>query len=280
MDLQLYNSVSAACSRQITRQYSTSFSLGIQLLDKRMHDPIYSIYGFVRLADEIVDTFHAHEPARLLKAFRAETEEALQRRFSLNPVLNAFQAVVHQYHIDPETIELFLQSMETDLERDRHFRISYDQYILGSAEVVGLMCLSVFTDGNKEKYRALKPYAMKLGSAFQKVNFLRDMRSDFEQLGRIYFPGVQFHHFSDEDKKKIEKEIDHEFTEALKGIQMLPPGARLGVYVAYLYYQSLFSKIKTAPAQMVLKQRFRISNAKKLWLMCAGVLRYRLGMVL
>lgn len=277
MQQQLYDTVSAACSRQVTRHYSTSFTLGINLLAKKLHDPIYSIYGFVRLADEIVDTFHAHQPAMLMADFRAATEDAIRNKFSLNPILHAFQSVVHQYQIDAETIELFIQSMECDLHAQVHDRHSYDRYILGSAEVVGLMCLRVFTDGNQKQYDALKPYAMRLGSAFQKVNFLRDIKADYEQLGRVYFPGVSFSSFSDEAKCKIESEIKDDFEIAVRGIRMLPPAARLGVYTAYLYYRSLFAKIRATPARVIVNQRIRISNRRKLWLLCAGMVRNNLG---
>ncbi len=277
MSLQLYNTVSAACSRQVTHHYSTSFTLGINLLAKRLHDPIYSIYGFVRLADEIVDTFHAYQPKILMTDFRAASEDAIRSKFSLNPILHAFQSVVHQYDIDAATIELFLQSMETDLYAQSHDRYSYDNYILGSAEVVGLMCLRVFTHGNPKQYDLLKPYAMRLGSAFQKVNFLRDIRADYEQLGRIYFPDVSFSTFSDEAKQKIELEIREDFEIAVRGIRMLPHGARLGVYTAYLYYRALFSKIKATPARAILNERIRISNRRKLWLLCTGMVRHNLG---
>jgi len=277
MQLPLYNKVSAACSKQVTRHYSTSFTLGINLLTPKFHDPIYSIYGFVRLADEIVDTFHDHQPRMLMSEFRTATAQAIGSRFSLNPILHAFQGVVHQYGIDDETIELFLQSMETDLEAATHDRESFEQYILGSAEVVGLMCLRVFTNGNPEKYETLKPFAMRLGSAFQKVNFLRDMRADYEQLGRLYFPDVSFLDFTEEQKDRIEQEIHLDFEAAMHGIRMLPSGARLGVYVAYLYYRSLFAKIRATPARAILRRRIRISNSKKLWLMCAGMLRHNFG---
>lgn len=277
MQPQLYDTVSAACSKQVTRHYSTSFTLGINLLGKKLHDPIYSIYGFVRLADEIVDTFHAHQPAMLMVDFREATEEAIRTKFSLNPILHAFQSVVHQYYIDAETIELFMQSMDSDLHAQVHDRHSYDRYILGSAEVVGLMCLRVFTDGNQKQYEVLKPFAMRLGSAFQKVNFLRDIKADYEQLGRVYFPGVSFSSFSDEAKHKIECEIKDDFEIAVRGIRMLPPAARLGVYTAYLYYRSLFAKIRATPARAILNQRIRISNRRKLLLLCAGMVRNNLG---
>lgn len=277
MQQHLYDTVSAACSRQVTRHYSTSFTLGINLLARKLHDPIYSIYGFVRLADEIVDTFHAHQPLMLMSDFRKATEEAIEKQFSLNPILHAFQCVVHKYQIEPETIELFLQSMETDLYAQVHDRHSYDKYILGSAEVVGLMCLRVFTNGNDRQYEMLRPYAMRLGSAFQKVNFLRDIKADYEQLGRVYFPGVSFDGFSDEAKRKIESEIHDDFETAMHGIRMLPSGARLGVYTAYLYYRALFAKIKSTPARAIVNKRIRISNRRKFWLMCTGMVRYNLG---
>lgn len=275
----LYDIVSAACSRQITRRYSTSFTLGIRLLSRRLHDPVYSIYGFVRLADEIVDTFHTQPQSSLLADFHSQTQEAIRNRFSLNPVLHAFQLVVHRYGIDQESIDCFLRSMEIDLEAKMHDRQSYDTYILGSAEVVGLMCLRVFTDGDAAQYEQLRPYAMRLGAAFQKVNFLRDLCADHQQLGRVYFPGVSFDTFCDHTKRTIEHEIQEDFEVALAGIKVLPSGARLGVYTAYLYYRALFAKIRATPAQIIQRQRIRISNRRKFWLMCTGMVRHNIGML-
>jgi len=279
MQRQLFDQVSIACSRKITRSYSTSFSLGIRLLAQRLHDPIYGIYGFVRVADEIVDTFHDQDRALLFAEFRQATRDAIDRRISTNPVLHAFQRVVHTYHIEWEIIDLFLQSMEMDLGDRKYDRSTFEQYIVGSAEVVGLMCLRVFTNGDAGMYDGLKPFAMRLGAAFQKVNFLRDIRADYEDLGRMYFPGVSFNMFSETEKQRIEAEIAEDFAHAVIGIRNLPSGARLGVYTAYLYYRALFSKIRKTPATSIVNQRIRISNPRKLWLMCAGMLRHNIGML-
>ncbi len=275
----LFDEVSIACSKMITRKYSTSFSLGISFLAKKIHAPIYSIYGFVRLADEIVDSFHGFDKEQLLTQFKNETREALVKRISLNPVINSFQEVVHTYNIEEELIEKFLYSMELDLGKQEYNEELYKNYILGSAEVVGLMCLRVFTEGDENLYSELKPSAMKLGSAFQKVNFLRDIQADYEHLGRTYFPGVNLKKFANEDKRRIETEIEAEFKDALTGIKQLPSGARCGVYLAYMYYRKLFSKIKGVPAESVMKERIRISNGRKFGLMINSVLRYQFNVL-
>jgi phytoene synthase len=263
----LFDHVSLRCSRMITRTYSTSFSLGIRLLAKPFRDPIYSLYGFVRLADEIVDSFHEYPKERLLNQFRQQTDEALADGISLNPVLNSFQSVVHRYAIDRELIDTFLDSMEMDLQQQFYTRSLYEKYILGSAEVVGLMCLRVFTDGDNQAYESLRYPAMKLGSAFQKVNFLRDVRADSQELGRVYFPHVNLERFSAEDKAAIEAEIEADFREALTGIRKLPPGARKGVFLAYSYYRILFDKIRRLPPQRIMTERIRVPNAQKFGLM-------------
>ena len=273
----LFDQVSTQCSRMTTRAYSTSFSAGIYFLRKDLRDPVYAIYGFVRFADEIVDSFEGYDKKYLLQKFKADTYEAIEAKISLNPILNSFQHVIHQYEIDLELIEIFLNSMEMDLEETAHSRSSYDRYILGSAEVVGLMCLCVFTEGCKKKYAELKPYAMKLGSAFQKVNFLRDLKADYQHLGRSYFPNVDLSGFSLEAKREIEKEIDSEFKEALVGIKKLPSSSRGGVYLAYVYYYSLFKKIRSIPAQRIMQERIRISNGHKLRLMFNSMLQFKLN---
>jgi len=270
---QLFDQVSAKCSKQITRTYSTSFSLGINFLNRKIHEPIYGIYGFVRLADEIVDSFHNYDKHELLKRFSNETELAIAQKISLNPVLNSFQKVVNKYRIEPELIEAFLNSMEMDLRQTSHDTQSFNEYILGSAEVVGLMCLRVFTDGNEALYQQLKPAAMKLGSAFQKVNFLRDMQQDYEILGRSYFPGINFKEFNHSQKKEIENDINNDFNHALDGIKKLPRSSRLGVYIAYVYYRSLFSKIHALPAERIMRQRIRIANKTKISLLINSVIR-------
>lgn len=274
---KLYDEISSESSKMITRKYSTSFSLGIYYLDRGIHEPIYSIYGFVRLADEIVDSFHGYDKENLLKKFREDTAQAIEDKISLNPVLNSFQAVYHQYNIDWELVDLFLNSMEMDLNQTTYNPEQYDEYILGSAEVVGLMCLRVFTDNDDNLYKKLKPYAMKLGSAFQKVNFLRDVKADFEALGRTYFPSVDMMNFSEADKSRIEAEIEDEFNEALIGIKQLPESSRKGVYLAYYYYKKLFMKIRRLPPNRILDARIRIPNIQKIALFFQSSLRLKLN---
>lgn len=275
----LFDQVSFKTSKLITRKYSTSFSLGINFLDRRMHDPIYAIYGFVRLADEIVDSFHDFDKASLIAEFRKDTVKAISEGISLNPVLHSFQETVRKYSIEWELIDTFLKSMEMDLEDRVYDRLEYENYILGSAEVVGLMCLRVFTEGDKGLYDALMPSAMKLGAAFQKVNFLRDASNDFENLGRTYFPGVDIRSMSHDDKKKIEDEIEGDFKDALQGIKKLPKSSRRGVYLAYLYYHKLFHKIKRVPPHKILTERIRIANSRKLTIMFDSLLRHQLNLL-
>ena len=275
----LFDNVSENCSKITTHTYSTSFSMGIYFLNKSLRNPIYSIYGFVRFADEIVDSFHGYDKKYLLDKFKSDTEDAIKNKISLNPILNAFQKVVHQYNIEQKLIDIFLMSMEMDLEKVDYSQKKYQQYILGSAEVVGLMCLHVFTEGNKELYEQLKPFAMKLGAAFQKVNFLRDMKADYNTLGRTYFPTVDITQFTSLEKKLIEQEIEKDFNEALVGIRKLPRSSKGGVYLAFVYYKSLFRKIKNVPAQRVLTERIRISNANKFGLMINSMLRYQMNLL-
>ncbi len=275
----IFDAVSVAASKLVTKTYSTSFSLGINCLSKKFHHPIYSIYGFVRCADEIVDSFHEYDKPILLAEFRQETLKSIERKISLNPVLNSFQAVVHQYGIDMDLIECFLKSMEMDLYKDAHNPASYNQYILGSAEVVGLMCLRVFTEGSDSMYETLKPAAMKLGAAFQKVNFLRDLQADFKLLGRVYFPAVDLERFSEAEKRSIEEEIQQDFDAALTGIKQLPVSSRFGVYVAYVYYKALFAKIKSLPSARIMQERVRINNYRKAGLLAGSFLKHRLGIL-
>lgn len=275
----LFDQVSTHCSKYTTKNYSTSFSLGIYFLDKKYHTPIYNIYGFVRFADEIVDTFEGYDQDYLLNKFWQDTYEAIEQGISLNPILNSFQHTVNKYNIERELIDTFMKSMAMDLNKKIYSLEGYKEYILGSAEVVGLMCLRVFTNGDEQSYQAMKPYAMRLGAAFQKVNFLRDAKADFEELGRSYFPGVNLAEFTPEDKLLIEKEIEEDFEEALKGIKMLPAGAKRGVYLAYIYYRKLFGKIKSAPASRVMNERIRISNPRKFTLMMSSMLRYQFNML-
>ncbi|MBA2249211.1 MAG: phytoene/squalene synthase family protein [Chitinophagaceae bacterium] len=275
----LFDSVSVQCSKLTTHTYSTSFSLGIYFLQKRMRDPIYSIYGFVRFADEIVDSFDGYNKKRLLQQFKDQTYDAILYRISLNPILNSFQQAFHQYKISPELIETFLHSMEIDLYKKRYTAENYEQYIYGSAEVVGLMCLHVFSDGDVNLYNELKPFAMKLGAAFQKVNFLRDIQSDYQTLGRTYFPNVELTGFTGHAKKEIEKEIENDFKESLSGIKKLPVSSRGGVYLAYVYYNSLFKKIKKIPAERVMTERVRVSNSEKMRLMLNSMFQYKLNLL-
>lgn len=272
---EIFDQLSAECSKMITKRYSTSFSLGIYFLNSKLRRPIYAIYGFVRLADEIVDSFHDYDKAILLSKFRRDCFEAIEDGISLNPVLNSFQEVVNKYKIQKELIELFLQSMEMDLRQEIYTAEKYDQYILGSAQVVGLMCLHVFTEGNQAQYDKLKDSAMTLGSAFQKVNFLRDINADYNDLSRTYFPDVNLSAFSNGDKTRIEEEISSEFQSALVGIRQLPDSSRNGVYLAYVYYKKLFDKIKRTSAEKVMSKRIRISNAHKFRLMFDSIIRYK-----
>ncbi|MCB0662134.1 MAG: phytoene/squalene synthase family protein [Saprospiraceae bacterium] len=277
--MPLYDRVCQECSKLITNRYSTSFSLGIRVFDKRFRGPIYAIYGFVRFADEIVDTFHGHDKKGLLDRFREETWRAIEEKISLNPVLHAFQETVHQYHIERTLIEAFLDSMEMDLYKSDHEKASYDTYIYGSAEVVGLMCLRVFVEGDSDQYDSLKDSARSLGAAFQKVNFLRDMKSDFNERGRVYFPGVDFTTFTEADKKAIEDDIQADFTHAMEGIKRLPKGARFGVYLAYRYYIKLYEKIRNAPCALVTQQRIRVPDSRKIFLLFTSAVRNRAGLI-
>jgi phytoene/squalene synthetase len=259
--IKLYEEVSFNCSELITKKYSTSFSLGINTLDKKIHKPIYAIYGFVRFADEIVDTFHNLDKETILNQFEEDTYDSINKKFSTNPVLHAFQSVVNKHKIKKDHIQAFLNSMRMDLTMKDFTQKSYEDYIYGSAEVVGLMCLKVFCDD--KEYNKLESYAISLGSAFQKVNFLRDIRSDFEERGRVYFPGVKFETFSETDKKSIEKDIAKDFSNALIGIKMLPSVARSGVYLSYKYYLELLDKINSKDSSTIKTERVRISNIKK-----------------
>ncbi len=277
--MELFYRVSRACSKITTESYSTSFSSAIRLLHSDLQTPIHNIYGFVRFADEIVDTFHAYDKNALLSEFKVETFAAIERGISLNPILQSFQETVNKYHITHDLISAFFASMEMDLDRTSYNENGYNVYIYGSAEVVGLMCLHIFCDGNKEQYYHLKPFARSLGAAFQKVNFLRDMQADYNELKRIYFPGCDFSNFTLPDKTLIEEDIQKDFDNAFKGILQLPMKARFGVYVAYKYYQSLFKKIKKLQPQKVLEQRIRIPNYSKAMIFAKASLRSRLNLL-
>lgn len=261
-----FDEISDLTAKNITKKYSTSFSIGILCLDKSIRNAIYQIYGFVRVADEIVDSFHGYDKKKLIDEFEEDTYKSIERKISTNPVLNSFQAAVHAYNIDKKLIEAFLYSMRMDLEAKEHDKSSYDTYIYGSAEVVGLMCLYVFVNGNMEEYIRLRPQAMKLGSAFQKINFLRDIKEDSIQLGRIYFPSLNLTKFDDNTKNELIAEIEQEFEIAFEGIKKLPFKARFGVYLAYKYYRTLAAKIKQMPTSVLLKQRASVSNFTKLFL--------------
>lgn len=273
--IDLYNTTTLECSKLITQHYSTSFTLGIKTLHKKFHLPVYAIYGFVRYADEIVDTFHKHDKKTLLERFKADTYQAIEEKISLNPVLHAFQLVVNQYKIEKELIEAFLHSMEMDLYYQDYNREGYEEYIYGSAEVVGLMCLRVFCEGDMAMYDRLKAPARRLGSAFQKVNFLRDIKSDYHERGRTYFPHVDFQKFNQDVKQAIEADIEEDFDAAYQGILQLPQGARLGVYLAYIYYKKLFAKIKKLPPTTILNQRVRVPDSRKMTLLLQTYFRYR-----
>lgn len=276
---KLFDNVSLSTSKMVTNVYSTSFSLGIRFLSKNLQNPIYAIYGFVRFADEIVDSFEGYDKRTLLAEFRQDTFKAISQKISLNPILNSFQEVVNTYEIDQELIDTFLRSMEMDLEDQTYSQGLYEQYILGSAEVVGLMCLKVFVEGNKEQYELLKPAAMKLGSAFQKINFLRDIQSDTENLGRVYFPQLQLRQLDESTKREIERDIQQDFEKGLEGIKGLPKGARFGVYVAYIYYANLLKKIMKMQPQQIMQERVRIPNNQKAALFFGSYLRHSFNLL-
>jgi phytoene synthase len=275
----LFDKVCMKASRITARSYSTSFSFGIQCLERDLRNPIYAIYGFVRFADEIVDTFHDYNKAALFEHFKADTWRAIEDKISLNPILNSFQAAVHQYSIDHKLIEQFLHSMLMDLSETEYSQDAFDKYVLGSAEVVGLMCLRVFCRGDETTYDRLAPASMKLGAAFQKINFLRDLQADYRTLGRTYFPGINLESFNDDAKKEIEAAITSDFHDGYEGIKKLPHGARLGVYVAYLYYQALFRKIRNLPSEHIMKSRIRVTNRYKLAILGYSYLKHQLNLI-
>ncbi len=275
----LFDSVSAQCSKLATERYSTSFSLGIRLFARRLHAPVYAIYGFVRFADEIVDSFHGYDKHGLLRDYERDAYRAIETGISLNPVLNSFQHAVTKYGIERGLVDAFFQSMRMDLSKSTYDRSAYERYIYGSAEVVGLMCLRVFCEGDHALYESLKAPARKLGSALQKVNFLRDLKADNELLGRTYFPSVDFSQFSDGDKLKIERDIQRDFTDALPGIRKLPASSRAGVYLAYYYYATLFRKIRSVPAGRLASRRIRVSNPHKIGLMVNSLIKFRLNTI-
>jgi len=276
---ELFDQLSRDMSKMTTKRYSTSFSIGIRFLHNDLRDPIYSVYGFVRFADEIVDSFEGHDKVYLLDKFTKDTYEAIDKKISLNPILNSFQEVVNKFNIPLELIDTFLKSMEMDLDKKAYNKDGYDKYILGSAEVVGLMCLNIFLEGDHIAYEKLKKYAMKLGSAFQKINFLRDLNEDYNDLGRTYFPGINLNDFNNTVKKNIENDIEVDFELGYKGILMLPKKARFGVYMAYKYYFKLFKKIKRTNAEVILEERVRLPNRNKARILVTSYVRHNLNML-
>lgn len=277
---QLFDNVSVNCSKLVTRSYSTSFSLAVKMLAPSIRNAIYSIYGFVRFADEIVDSFHEYDKEKLIKKFEKDYYKASKNGISLNPILNAFQATVKRYNIHDELVQAFLKSMKLDLYKTNYKSSEeYHDYIYGSADVVGLMCLKVFVDGNDQKYNELKDAAMSLGSAFQKVNFLRDLKADVDQLNRSYFPNVNIHALDQVSKSQIIKEIEDDFARAYQGIKKLPAEARFGVYTAYKYYKCLLNKLKRTPSHQIMNSRIRVSNPHKMGLLAKSFVTYKLNLL-
>ncbi len=277
--INLYNDACIRCSKETTNIYSTSFSLGVKLLSPQFRDAVYSIYGFVRFADEIVDSFHHYNKSQLLENFKLDTYKAIDQGISTNPILQSFQLTVNKYDINRELINAFLKSMEMDLTKTSHDKNGINDYIYGSAEVVGLMCLKVFCNGDLDEYNKLKEPASRLGSAFQKINFLRDINADYYELGRVYFPGIDFSNFTKYQKKEIEDGIKSDFDAAYMGIIKLNNGAKLGVYLAYRYYLILFLKIKKISPQQLLLKRYRVSNLQKIYILILCYIRFKLGLI-
>jgi len=277
----LFDQVSNNCSSLVTKKYSTSFSLAVKMLSPKIRTAIYNIYGFVRFADEIVDSFHAYDKEKLMNKFEADYYEALEDGISLNPILNAFQKTVFQYQISDDLVQAFLKSMKADLYKTEYTtKEEYDSYIYGSADVVGLICLRVFVNGDTEKYNELKDAAMRLGSAFQKVNFLRDLKDDIDNLNRYYFPNVDLRALNNESKNHIINEIEGDFEVAFKeGILKLPVEAKFGVYIAYRYYRKLLNKLKNTPSSKILETRVRISNPMKINLLARSFVKYKLNLI-
>lgn len=277
--MTLYDEVCAKCSKEVTTSYSTSFSLGIKVFNEKFREPIYNIYGFVRFADEIVDTFHDKDKEMLLNDFESNTYIAIKTQISLNPILHSFQRTVNEYNIDHDLIAAFIHSMRMDLTNSTYGLKEYKEYIYGSAEVVGLMCLKVFCKESPEQYELLKEYAKSLGSAFQKINFLRDIKSDYEERGRTYFPEVDYTLFDNNQKSIIENDIELDFNNALIGIKKLPKGCRLGVYLAFIYYKNLFFKIAACNAETIANQRIRVRNRRKIYLLATSAIKNQLNLI-
>ena len=277
---KLFDQVSESCSRIVTESYSTSFTLATKMLDSSIRQDIYNIYGFVRFADEIVDSFHNYDKKELLNLFEKDLKKSIENKISLNPILNSFQKTIHNYQIDYELVDSFLNSMKLDLDKKKYLtKKEFDQYVYGSADVVGLMCLKVFVKGNKNQYDNLRPYAMSLGSAFQKVNFLRDLKADHDGLNRSYFPNLNIDEFDEPSKKIILDEIDKDFRHALKGIFKLPSSARFGVYTAYKYYLKLLNKLRKTHPLKIKSSRIRVPNYQKVNVLARSYVRYRLNIL-
>ena len=277
---KLFDQVSESCSRIVTESYSTSFTLATKMLDSSIRQDIYNIYGFVRFADEIVDSFHNYDKKELLNLFEKDLKKSIEDKISLNPILNSFQKTIHNYQIDYELVDSFLNSMKLDLDKKKYLtKKEFDQYVYGSADVVGLMCLKVFVKGNKNHYNDLRPYAMSLGSAFQKVNFLRDLKADHDGLNRSYFPNLNIDKFDESSKKIILDEIDEDFRHALKGIFKLPSSARFGVYTAYKYYLKLLNKLRKTHPLKIKSSRIRVPNYQKVNVLARSYVRYRLNIL-
>ena len=277
---ELFDKISEECSKNVTKSYSTSFSLATKMLSSNIRQDIYNIYGFVRFADEIVDTFHSYNKKELFKRFVDDLNHSLKQKISLNPILNSFQKTVHKYNIDRDLINSFLKSMEQDLKKKKYESLQeYNEYIYGSADVVGLMCLKVFVGGRNDDYKKLKPYAMSLGSAFQKVNFLRDLNDDYKKLNRVYFPGVEYGTFNEDVKNNIMIDIEKDFAKALKGIYMLPNNSKFGVYAAYKYYKRLLRKLERASYLQIKSERVRVPNYQKVDVLARSYVRYRLNIL-
>jgi phytoene synthase len=275
-----FDTVSCECSKLVTQRYSTSFTLGTRMLGNKFRKHIYNIYGFVRFADEIVDSFHDFDKNDLLQRFEADLTHALKNKISLNPILNSFQYTVNENNIQKELIDAFLKSMKMDLHKHKYTsREEYQEYIYGSADVVGLMCLHVFVEGDMEEFNRLKPNAMSLGSAFQKVNFLRDLNADFKLLDRTYFPNLNLSDFDEKSKTAIIKDIEKDFDHALEGIFMLPKSARLGVYTAYKYYKKLLIKLKNTPSRKIHSARIRVPNYQKMGVLAQSYLKFHLNLL-
>ena len=276
----IFDEVSYSCSEKVTKTYSTSFSLATRLLSENIRKDIYNIYGFVRFADEIVDSFHDYNKSELFNDFSIDLEKAIRNKIHLNPILNSFQHTFHEYKIDKELVDAFMKSMRMDLTKKKYNTVEeYKEYIYGSADVVGLMCLKVFVQGNDKLYTKLKKKAMKLGSAFQKVNFLRDLKADKEDLNRTYFPNTKFEKLSESEKNEIINDIEDDFKMGLEGIKELPLDAKFGVFMAYRYYNQLLKKLKKTPATEIINRRIRVPNLKKIELLTRSYVKYQLNLL-